>query len=63
VAGDRYSSGRKVSLLGQASHRDRVFFLPVNTEPMSEPGYSLFDAHVSYASASVDFTYRFGESK
>ncbi len=45
------SSGGKVSLLGQVSHRDRVYFLPANPAAMSEAGYSLFDARVSYASA------------
>jgi len=45
------SSGGTVSLLGQVSHRDRVYFLPANPAGMSEPGYSLFDARVSYASA------------
>jgi iron complex outermembrane recepter protein len=49
------AAGGSVSLLGQLSHRGKVFFLPANTSAMSEPSYSLLDARVSYRSASGAF--------
>jgi len=42
------ASGGRVSLFAQVSHQGRVYFLPANTAVMSQEGYTLVDARVSY---------------
>ena len=46
------ASGARVSLFAQLSYQDRVFFLPANTDVMSQDAYSLLDARVAYTSAN-----------
>ncbi len=42
------ASGGRVSLFAQVSHQGRVFFLPANTDVMSQRAYTLVDARVAY---------------
>jgi iron complex outermembrane receptor protein len=42
------ASGGRVSLFAQVSHQGRVFFLPANTDVMSQEAFTLIDARVAY---------------
>jgi len=42
------ASGGRVSLFAQVAHQGRVYFLPANTDVMSQKAYTLVDARVSY---------------
>ena len=42
----------RVSLFAQLSYQDRVFFLPANTDVMSQDAYTLVDARLAYTSAN-----------
>ncbi len=42
------ASGGRVSLFAQVSHQGRVFFLPANTDVMSQKARTLVDARVAY---------------
>jgi iron complex outermembrane receptor protein len=44
------ASGGRVSLLGQLSHQGQVFFLPANTQVMSQKAFTLLDARIAYTS-------------
>jgi outer membrane receptor protein involved in Fe transport len=42
------ASGGTISLQGAAHHQGRVYFLPANTEVMSQASYTLVDARIGY---------------
>jgi outer membrane receptor protein involved in Fe transport len=44
-----------VSLFAQVSHQGRVFFLPANTDVMSQKAYTLVDARIAYATENRQF--------
>jgi iron complex outermembrane receptor protein len=44
------ASGGRISLLGQLSHQGQVFFLPANTQVMSQKAFTLLDARIAYTS-------------
>ena len=45
------AGGGRISLLGALTHQGRVYFLPANTELMSQKAYTLLDARIGYTNA------------
>ena len=45
------AGGGRLSLLGALTHQGRVYFLPANTELMSQKAYTLLDARIGYVNA------------
>jgi len=41
-----------VSLQGAVNHQGRVYFLPANTDVMSQTSYTLVDARIGYENAA-----------
>lgn len=46
------ASGGRVSLFAQVSHQGRVYFLPANTDVMSQKAFTLVDARIAYTTGS-----------